>query len=256
MTSGARGGDSRSWQSAGPENMKSVFTRIGNSPTLSRVVPFVVFLALTGCQDYFGEAGRYWFYLLKTAAAGWMLWGLRSAIPEMQWRPTWEAVLTGVVVFVVWVGIDGWYLPLDELLKKIALVGGEPGRPFARWNPHVQFGEGSVAAWFFIVIRITGASLVVPLLEEVFFRSFLYRFLVRADFLSVPLGRFVLVPFVVTSVFFGLEHREWLAGILCGLAYQGLVCWKRRLGDAIVAHAVTNFLLGLWVTSQGAWQFW
>jgi len=236
--------------------MKSVLTRLGNSPTLARVVPFVVFVALTGFQDGFGEAGRYWFYLLKTAVAAWLLWGLRFAIPEMQWTPSWGAVLAGVGVFVIWVGIDGWYPPLGELLKKLGLMGGDPGRPPAGWNPHTQFGEGSVAAWLFIVIRIAGASLVVPLLEEVFFRSFLYRFLVRADFLSVPLGRFVWMPFLVTSVLFGLEHREWLAGILCGLAYQGLVCWKKRLGDAIVAHAITNFLLGLWVVSRGAWQFW
>ena len=99
-------------------------------------------------------------------------------------------------------------------------------------------------------------TLIVPPLEEVFFRSFLYRYLIRADFLSLPLGGFVWKPFVITSLVFGLEHREWLAGILCGFAYQGLVCWKRRLGDAISAHATTNFLLGLWVIGKGAWQFW
>ncbi len=236
--------------------MRSIFTRIGHSPTLSRVLPFAVFLALTGCQDYCGGTGRYWFYLLKTVAAAWMLWELRSVIPEMQWKPSWEAVLTGAVVFGIWVGLEGWYPPLDGLLKPIGLMGGEPGKPSAGWNPHLQFGEGSVAAWFFVAIRITAASLVVPPLEEVFFRSFLYRFLVRADFLSVPLGLFALMPFVLCSVLFGLEHREWLAGILCGLAYQGLVCWKKRLGDAIVAHAITNCLLGLWVTWRGAWQFW
>lgn len=236
--------------------MKSILVRIGKSPTLARVVPFGIFLALTGCQDYFGEAGRYWFYLLKTAVAAWMLWGLRAAIPEMQWKLSWEAVGAGVAVFGMWVGLDGWYPRLDELLRTIGLAGGEPGKPSPGWNPHAQFGEGTFAAWAFIGIRIAGASLVVPLLEEVFFRSFLYRFLVRADFLSVPLGRFVVIPFLLTAVIFGLEHREWLAGILCGLAYQGLVCWKGRLGDAIVAHAITNCLLGLWVISRGAWQFW
>ena len=51
-------------------------------------------------------------------------------------------------------------------------------------------------------------------------------------------------------------HREWLAGILCGFAYQGLVCWKKRLGDAMTAHAITNFLLALWVVGRGAWKFW
>ncbi|MCL5098777.1 MAG: CAAX prenyl protease-related protein, partial [Candidatus Omnitrophica bacterium] len=93
-------------------------------------------------------------------------------------------------------------------------------------------------------------------LEEVFYRSFLYRYLVQADFLQVPLGRFLWLPFLLTSMIFGSTHNEWLAGLLAGLAFQGLVCWTKRLGDAMTAHAITNFLLGLWVIWQGAWHFW
>jgi CAAX prenyl protease-like protein len=96
----------------------------------------------------------------------------------------------------------------------------------------------------------------VPIIEEVFWRSFVYRFVANLPFDCESLGRFVLRAFLLTSVFFGLEHREWLAGILCGFAYQGLVIRKRRLGDAIVAHAITNLLLGAWVVWRGAWRFW
>ena len=71
-----------------------------------------------------------------------------------------------------------------------------------------------------------------------------------------PIGQFLWMPFIITSVLFGFEHREWLAGILCGFTYQGLVCWKKRLGDAVTAHAITNFLLGLWVVHRNAWHFW
>jgi membrane protease YdiL (CAAX protease family) len=60
----------------------------------------------------------------------------------------------------------------------------------------------------------------------------------------------------VTSVVFAATHHEWLAALLCGFAYQGLAIWKNRLADAVTAHAITNFLLGLWVTWRGAWQFW
>ena len=72
----------------------------------------------------------------------------------------------------------------------------------------------------------------------------------------MPVGVFAWTPFLLTSVLFGFEHREWLAGILCGFAYQGLVCWKGRLGDVITAHAITNFLLSVWVVARGAWGFW
>jgi len=108
----------------------------------------------------------------------------------------------------------------------------------------------------FIVVRTLGSSIVVPPLEEVFYRSLVYRYIAKPDFQSVPLGWFSWTPFLVTSVVFGFAHYEWLAGMLCALAYQGLVCWKKRLGDAITAHAITNLLLGLWVVWQGAWKFW
>jgi hypothetical protein len=105
-------------------------------------------------------------------------------------------------------------------------------------------------------MRIAGSTLVVPPLEEVFYRSFLYRYIARPNFLSVPLNHFLPLPFLVTAAVFGFSHNEWLAGILCGAAYQWLVIRKNRLGDAMTAHAITNFLLGLWVVWRGAWHFW
>jgi CAAX prenyl protease-like protein len=112
-------------------------------------------------------------------------------------------------------------------------------------------GRGGVG-----VCDVGGSTIVVPPLEEVFYRSFLYRYIIKVDFQAVPVGAFHWMAFGVTSVFFGVSHYEWLAGILCGFAYQGLVCWKKRLGDAMTAHAITNLLLGIWVVWKGAWNFW
>ena len=228
-----------------------MFKQLETSPILPRVVPFAVFIILTFCQDQFGEAGRYWIYLGKTLAGGWLVWSVRAFIAELRWALSWEAMLVGIGVFVMWVG-------LDDLLVKLGLPNSYPKLKMsaAAWNPTAAFGQGSLLAWFFIVVRVIGSTLIVPPLEEVFFRSFVYRYLIRADFLSVPLGQFALRPFVITALVFGFEHREWLAGILCGFAYQGLVLRKQRLGDAITAHAVTNLLLGLWVVGKPAWHFW
>ena len=78
-------------------------------------------------------------------------------------------------------------------------------------------------AWLYIVVRVAGSALVVPPIQEVFYRSFLYRYLANARFQAVPFNQFHARPFVVTAVVFGLAHPErWLAAILCGLAYQGL----------------------------------
>ena len=225
-------------------------SKITRSPALVRIAPFAIFLGLTFLQDRFGESARYWIYLAKTLAGAAMLCVFWRHIEELKWRFSWEAVLIGIAVFVMWVG-------LDELLVRLGLPAYPKMKTSgASWNPNAAFGDASVLAWFFIIIRIVGSTLVVPPLEEVFYRSFVYRFLAGKDFLSIPLGKFFAMPFFVTSILFGLEHREWLAGILCGFAYQGLVIRKNRLGEAITAHAITNFLLGIWVVWRGAWQFW
>ena len=228
---------------------------LSTSPTTARVAPFVVFLALTFCQGQFGAASAYWFYLAKTLVGVWLIWEMRPFVAEMRWAVSWEAVVVGVGVFAMWVGIDPYYLKLDDLMTKIGL-GKFVGAGQLPWNPHAQFGGNVTLAWLMIIVRIAGSTYVVPPLEEVFFRSFLYRYIARPDFLSVPIGQFAGMPFMITSLFFGLEHHQWLAGILCGAAYQWLVLRKNRLGDAMTAHAITNCLLGVWIVWKHAWQFW
>jgi len=213
------------------------------SPEYARIAPFVIFVVLTALQGQLGKGSEYWLYLLKTVVGAWLIWEMRPFVEEMRWKVSWEAVVIGVAVFAVWVGLDGHYPRLSKL--------GEG------WNPFKQYGAGSATAWMYVMVRIGGSSLVVPPLEEVFYRSFLYRMFVKTDFRAMPLSQFHGLSFVVTSAIFGFMHPDrWLAGILCGLAYQWLVIRKGRLGDAMTAHAVTNFLLGLWVVWKGAWNFW
>jgi hypothetical protein len=209
------------------------------SPALARVAPFLIFLALTFCQGRFGAVSA---YLAKTFAGAWLIWEMRPFVAEMRWAISWEAILVGIGIFAVWVGLDPFY---PHLMKN-----------GASWNPPAQFGENSALAWIFIATRILGSTFIVPPLEEVFYRSFVYRFIANQNFLSVPLNQFLPLPFFATAAVFGFSHNEWLAGILCGAAFQWLVIRKNRLGDAMTAHAITNFLLGAWIVWKGAWNFW
>lgn len=222
--------------------MRFLEKKLAGSPAASRVVPFLIFVALTSCQGKFGAASVYWFYFAKTFAGAWLVWELRPLLLEMRWAFSWEAVVVGVGVCVVWIGLDPFY---PHLMQNVTA-----------WNPHKQFGENSALAWLMIGTRLLGSTFIVPPLEEVFYRSFLYRYLANQNFLSVPLNQFRPWPFLATAVVFGLAHNEWLAGILCGAAYQWLVLRKNRLGDALTAHAITNFLLGAWIVWRGAWHFW
>ena len=225
------------------------------SPVVARVAPFLIFVALTLAQGKCGPDSAYWFYLAKTLVGLWLIYEIWPLVTEMRWAFSWEAVVAGVGVFALWVGINGEWTTQSALWLKLGL-SHTPATPAAVWNPNTAFGEGSALAWLFILVRILGSSLVVPPLEEVFYRSFVYRYIAKVDFLSVPLNRFLPGPFIATACVFGFSHNEWLAGILCAAVYQGLVIRKNRLGDAMTAHAITNGLLGVWVVWKGAWNFW
>lgn len=221
------------------------------NPIGARAIPFVVFVVLTFAQGYVPEPGQYWMYLAKLLAGGWLLWLARPALPELRWNLSWEALVVGVAVFLLWIGLDAFLIQLGMPNSYPKLNMGGPA-----WNPPAAFEANAPMAVFFIAVRIAGSALLVPMLEEIFFRSFVYRYLEKQDFLAVPFRHFSLRPFLLCAILFGAEHREWLAGLLAGFAYQALVLRKDRLGDAITAHAITNLLLGLWVVWKGAWHFW
>lgn len=217
-------------------------TKFFANPIYARVAPFFLFVALTACQGKLGAASAYWFYLAKTLVGAWLIFEMRPFVSEMRWALSWEAVVIGVLIFAAWVGLDPYY---PKFVK-----------PGSTGNPAEAFGQNSALACFFNIVHILGMTLIVPPLEEVFYRSFIYRYIASQHFQAVPLGRFLPLPFFVTTVVFGISHAEWFPGILCGMAYQWLVIRKNRLGDAMTAHAITNFLLGVYIVWRGAWHFW
>lgn len=222
--------------------------KVQASPVYARVAPFFIFLIITAAGGMMGGDWKFWLYAVKVVVGAWMIFEMRAFVKEMRWAFSWEAVVVGILIFAIWVGIDP-YVPRNTLFFD--------DTKDSVWNPFERFGDGSAMAWALIVIRIIGMTLVVPPLEEVFYRSFAYRYSVRTDFEAMPLNRFHPTSFIVISLVFGLVHFQWLAGIICGMAYQALVLRKNRLGDAMTAHAITNFLLGVYVVwKQGeAWKF-
>lgn len=222
--------------------------KIQESAVHARFVPFFAFLVVTTAGGLMGGNAMFYLYAVKVALGAWMIRIMYPIVKEMRWAFSWEAVVIGIVIFIVWVGIDP-YVPRNTLFFD--------DTKDSIWNPFARFGESSLTAWALIVIRIVGMTLIVPPLEEVFYRSFLYRYSVRTDFENMPLNRFHPTAFIVVSLLFGLVHFQWLAGIICGMAYQWLVLRKNRLGDAMTAHAITNFLLGVYVVWKGgnAWKF-
>jgi CAAX prenyl protease-like protein len=93
-------------------------------------------------------------------------------------------------------------------------------------------------------------------MEELFWRSFLLRYLIASPFTAVRLGTFTPLSFGATVILFGLEHHLWLAGMVAGVAYTLVLYTTHCLWPCILAHAITNLLLGIHVLLTGEWQWW
>jgi CAAX prenyl protease-like protein len=110
---------------------------------------------------------------------------------------------------------------------------------------------------FFIAVRLTESAVLVPILEELFWRGWLMRWLIDPDFENVPMGRYQALSFWVTALLFAAEHGPyWDVGLLAGIIYNWWIVRTRNLGDCMLAHGVTNLLLGVYVLVLNQWQYW
>jgi CAAX prenyl protease-like protein len=114
--------------------------------------------------------------------------------------------------------------------------------------------EGTALTW--LALRALGATLIVPLAEELAFRGYLINVLSKRADSGEKTVSFALLPLLVSSVCFGALHSQWIAGILAGIAY-GLARYVRgKVSDAVIAHAVTNGLLAAYVLTTQQWSYW
>lgn len=218
---------------------------------LRRVVPFVLFMALLALRGLAPADGSWgvdarWLYALNlVGVGGLLLWWWRD-YGELASRQTWPtlreaalAVAVGLAVFVAWIHLDAPWMQI--------------GQPTAAFVPLDAAGR---LDWPLIVVRWIGAALLVPVMEELFWRSFLMRWLQQPQFEGLDPQRTGLKAVALSTFVFMLAHPLWLAAIVAGLAYAWLYIRSGRLWTAVIAHAVTNGALGIWVVASGQWQFW
>jgi CAAX prenyl protease-like protein len=210
------------------------------------ILPMGIFLVITWAASQWPGAYPL-FYLLKTvltAAALMFLW--RQYTP-IRWNYAWLGAIVGVVGIVQWIGMQlvlQKYVPLFR-------PRGDAFNPFAYfpWAPERDA---------FIAVRMIGAVLVVPVMEELFWRDFLWRqILAPNDFKLAPVGEWSLGAFLIVAGAFGTVHGNWLpTAIVWALLIGALLVYTKSLGACIVAHAVTNLLLAVYVLVYHDWSFW
>jgi CAAX prenyl protease-like protein len=227
-----------------------------NTAVLCRIAPFALYMTFIALEEALRFLGGKGFvvvpdpyllclYPVKVLSVALVLLLFRKFYTEIRFRELFcpfvsvSTLAAGVGVFVLWINLD----------QPFATMGTLRG-----FDPNLFRGEGM--RLFLIASRLAGAALVVPVMEELFWRSFLIRYIISPDFSNIPIGRFTWPSFLITAVLFGLEHNLFLAGILAGIAYNLLLYYTRSLYACIVAHAVTNLALGIYVLQTGKWYFW
>ena len=207
-------------------------------PYISYIVPFALYFICTYIPPLLNISPHLSYPIKTVVVAASLIYFWNAYRKEIRFSLSWLSVISGVFVFIIWVAPEGLYPQIGH----------------SEFNPYEY--ESGYGVYLLIAFRLIGASFIVPLMEELFWRSFALRFMIKPDFRSVPLGQFSWFSFIIISVLFGLEHHRWLVGILAGMVYAGVLYRRRNLFDPILSHAITNFMLGLYVLSTHQWSFW
>lgn len=185
---------------------------------------------------------RFWVFPLQTFVCAWLLWRGWKYYELQAPRGTAWWLGIGVLVLLLWIAPQEW-------------LGAAPRRE--GFDP-TYFGPSGGAFWTTVALRFARLVIVVPLLEEIFWRGFLLRYLIRDQFLTVPFGSFSWLSFIVVTAGFTTVHlaEDRPAAALTGMLYNLVAYRTRSLSACVLAHAVTNLLLGIYIMRTGQWGFW
>lgn len=216
-------------------------------PAVPWVAPYLYFILCLAFLPKLGLAPQ-------TELAVWLFSGLVSVwlfsrrLLRLKASSPWASAVFGIAVFAVWIAPDsfwpGWrahWLFTNSLF----------GEAKSSLPPEVLRDPAS------LVLRIARAVLLVPVVEELFWRGWMMRWIADPDFEKVPLGTWHARSFWITAALFALEHGSyWDVGLLAGIAYNAWMVRTRNLGDLILAHAVTNACLCAWILHRGRFEYW
>jgi CAAX prenyl protease-like protein len=223
--------------------MDSASAKINVRKLMAFTLPLATLMALSGLRSLLGSSSQYWIYPIQTVLCGvlilvfWRDYEFRAVI-----KPVFTIAI-GLLVFVFWIAPQAFCLGFTS-----RHVG---------FDPSIFSSEPAIYAAT-LGLRFLRLVVVIPLVEEIFFRGFLLRYLIKEAFQTVSIGVFSWFSFTAVAVCFGLVHSpaDWIAGVFAGALYNLVVYRTKNLASAVLAHAITNLLLGVWIMKTGQWGFW
>ena len=220
--------------------------RSSQHATFAYIAPFLAFVGIMALEHLIPLPPQ-WLYMVRfcivAALIGAVSW------PYLSFRPTapLASIAIGVAVFVIWVAPDALFGYRHYWLFENALTGAAA----SSLAPHLKSNIP------FILLRVTSSALLVPILEELFWRGWMMRWIVAKDFRRVPIGTYHTEAFWIVAVLFASEHGSyWDVGLVTGVIYNWWAIRTKNLTDCVIAHAVTNACLAIYVIGWGQWQYW
>jgi CAAX prenyl protease-like protein len=232
--------------------IKTQFPGVFSGPAAMRVIPFAVFIgfiALAGMPHSLLAVLPFdarWIPVMRGVVVAGLLALFWRSYHELHGdgsrtgaRDLLLGSLAGALVFVLWINLD----------QPWATMGAGPG-----FDPRLP--DSGEIDWPLALLRLAGLALVVPVMEELFWRSFILRWIDGPDFDKLAPARVSLRAQLISAALFALEHQQWLAGFIAGFVYGWLYVRTERLWVPVLAHGVTNGVLGIYILYTGEWRFW
>lgn len=209
----------------------------GMTLAIALLAPFLAFMLSSILVSAFsGLKGGEWLYILKVLAIGFVLLWFRTIYRGLIDKVSYISILAGLAVAVIWVVLDN---DLDRQSKLADWIGSLSTAGFVLW----------------VCIRFAGTIVMVPLAEELAFRSYLYRALIGSRFETVTHGQFTWVAFLGSSVLFAAMHSgRFVEAFVAGAVFALVMYRTGRLSDAVAAHMTANLAVALWALLSGQWS--
>ena len=216
-------------------------------PSVPYIAPFAVFVVLLSLHGVLPVPDLA-LQILQIAIPSLTLLLFSRGAVDSRLRSPWASIAVGVAVFAVWIapdllfpGYHRYWLFDNPLFGAGKRALSEP----ARSSPVI------------LALRTVRAALLVPVVEELFWRGWLMRWLISPAFQKVPMGAYQAGAFWISAALFASEHGAyWDVGLAAGVIYNWWMIRTRSLGDLILAHAVTNACLSAYVIAAGKWEYW
>jgi uncharacterized protein len=218
----------------------------GLRASLAYTAPFVAFIGSIGLEQFFRLPPSIGYPLRFSLALLVLLVFSRQVITLKPTSP-WHSVAIGIAVFVIWVSPDLLFGYRRHWLFTNAITGSAAS----------SLPDALKHDLAFLVLRALSSTALVPIIEELFWRGWLLRWLINNNFRKVPLGAYEPSAFWITAALFASEHGPyWEVGLAAGVIYNWWMIRTRSLADCILAHAVTNGVLAIYVVATAHWEYW